>query len=219
MLPNLTKTETIYKKIFVLLSFSYFCKRKRSTMIKINKAIQEIADIRFGLYTQPDSTGRVAYLLLRQFNDEGRIISKASDFINITNKTEAHLLKDGDVLFVGKGNRLFSWCYRESEGPAIASSIFFVLRPKTKLIYPEYLTAFLNAPQAKAAFQQLGSGTSIFSIRKSELGAFQIPILPMLQQKKIASLAELHQQEINLAQQLILQKQALYTAIISKLIK
>lgn len=185
----------------------------------MSKTIQDIADIRFGLYTQPDSTGQVAYLQLRQFNDEGRVISKTNDFINITNKTEGHLLKDGDVLFVGKGNRLFSWCYRDSEGQAIASSIFFVLRPDIKLIYPEYLAAFLNAPQAKAAFQQLGSGTNIFSIRKSELGAFQIPILPMHHQKRIAALAELHQQEIELAKQLILQKQNLYTAIISKLIK
>ncbi len=185
----------------------------------MNKAIQDIADIRFGLYTQPESSGVVAYLQLRQFNDEGRLLSKANDFINITNKTEAHLLTDGDVLFVGKGNRLFSWCYRDAVGPAIASSIFFVLRPDPKVIYPEYLAAFLNAPQAKAAFQQLGSGTNIFSIRKSELGAFQLPILPMQQQKRIAALAELHQQQIDLAQQLMLKKQNLYTAIISQLIK
>ena len=185
----------------------------------MNKSIQDISDIRFGLYIQPENSGEVAYLQVRQFNDEGRLLSKANEFINITNKTETHLLKDGDVLFVGKGNRLFSWCYRDIEGPAIASSIFFVLRPNLKVVYPEYLAAFLNAPQAKAAFQQLGSGTNIFSIRKSELGAFQIPILPMQQQKKIAALAELHQQEIALAQQLILQKQHLYTAIISKLIK
>ena len=181
--------------------------------------LEQIADIKFGLYTETAPEGEIAYLQLRQFNDEGRLLSKANDFLNITNKTEGHLLKDGDVLFVGKGNRLFSWCYRDIEGPAIASSIFFVLRPNPKVIYPEYLAAFLNAPQAKAAFQQLGSGTNIFSIRKSELGAFQLPILPMQQQKRIAALAELHQQEIDLAQQLILQKQNLYTAIISKLIK
>ena len=181
--------------------------------------ISHISDIRFGLYTQPENSGEVPYLQIRQFNDEGRLLSKTNDFINITNKTEGHLLKDGDVLFVGKGNRLFSWCYRDNEGPAIASSIFFVLRPDSKVVYPEYLAAFLNAPQVKAAFQQLGSGTNIFSIRKSELGAFQIPILPMHQQKRIVALAELHQQEIDIAKQLILQKQNLYTAIISKLIK
>jgi hypothetical protein len=81
------------------------------------------------------------------------------------------------------------------------------------------LTAILNAPQSKAVFQKIGSGTNIFSIRKSELGAFQIPLVPIQQQKKIAALNELHQQEIELAHNLIAQKQYLYTAIISKLIK
>lgn len=128
------------------------------------------------------------------------------------------MLQDGDVLFVGKGNRLFAWCYRKREGPVIASSIFFVLRPEQQLIYPEYLTAILNAPQSKAAFQKIGSGTNILSIRKSELGAFQIPILPLEQQKKVASLSGLHQKQIALTQELINQQQDLYTAIISKLI-
>lgn len=195
-----------------------FVKSKDSTMIK-RKSIQDVSDIRFGYYCQPSPSGDTAYLQLRQFNDDGKLISTDNEYLNVSNKIELHQLRDGDVLFVGKGNRLFSWCYRNSYGPAIASSIFFVLRPNTEIIYPEYLAAILNAPQTKAAFQQLGSGTNIFSIRKSELGAYQIPILPMLQQRKIAALSNLHQQELDLAQLLILQKQNLYTAIISKLIK
>jgi len=123
------------------------------------------------------------------------------------------------VLFVGKGNRLFAWCYRDTLGPYIASSIFFVLRPKKNIIYPEYLTAILNAPQTKAALLQIGSGTNIFSLRKSELGAFQIPLLPMDEQKKVASLAGVYQKQIALSQELIIQHQKIYSAIISKLIK
>lgn len=187
-------------------------------MIK-TKSIDDISDIRFGLYSQPETKGTIAYLQVRQFDDAGRQIASADEYINIDKKNEMHLLKDGDVLFVGKGNRLFAWCYYEMDGPSIASSIFFVLKPDQKQIYPQYLAAILNAPQTKAAFQQLGSGTNILSIRKSELGSYQIPILPMHQQRKIAALAELHQKEVDLAQQLITQKQNLYTAIISKMIK
>jgi restriction endonuclease S subunit len=156
---------------------------------------------------------------VRHFTEDGRQIVPADEFIDVNKKTEGHLLKEGDVLFVGKGNRLFSWCYHQTDQPAVASSIFFVLRPDTRAVYPEYLSAILNAPQSKATFQQLGGGTNIFSIRKSELGAFQIPLPPMQQQKRIAALALLHQQEIALAQKLIAQKQTLYTALISKLIK
>jgi restriction endonuclease S subunit len=103
--------------------------------------------------------------------------------------------------------------------PAIASSIFFVLRPDTRIIHPEYLSAILNAPQTKKAFLQIGSGTNIFSIRKSELGAFEVPIPTLAEQKKIAALAELYRQQVALALQLIEQRQNLYSSIISKLIK
>lgn len=187
-------------------------------MIKMS-TVASVSDIRFGLYTQPESFGSVAYLQVRQFSDDGRLTAESDEFTNLEKKYESHLLKDGDVLFVGKGSRLFAWCYHEKDGPAVASSIFFVLRPDVSVIHPDYLATILNAPSNKAVFQQIGGGTNIFSIRKSELGAFEIPMPPMQQQKRIAALAALHQKEIELAQQLITQKQNLYTAIISKLIK
>jgi restriction endonuclease S subunit len=181
--------------------------------------LNDICEIRFGFYSQPVEGGNVPYVQVRQFDDQGVLMSEANDFVVRDQKSEPHLLQDGDVLFVGKGNRLFAWCYRDTLGPYIASSIFFVLRPKKKIIYPEYLAAILNAPQTKATLLQIGSGTNIFSLRKSELGAFQVPILPMEEQKKVALLSELHQKQIALSQELIVQNQNLYSAIISKLIK
>ena len=95
---------------------------------------------------------------------------------------------------------------------------FLCSRPDKAIVCPEYLAAILNAPQSKAIFRQIGGGTSIFSIRTSELAAFEIPLPSMEQQKRIASLAGLHRQDIDLMHKLIAQKQDLYTAIISKLI-
>lgn len=184
----------------------------------MKSTINQICRIQFGFYSQPEDNGNVPYIQVRQFNDDGILKEENIDSVKLDEKSESHLLKDGDVLFVGKGNRLFSWCYRESFGPCIASSIFFVLRPNKKIIYPEYLTTYLNAPQTKAALTQIGSGTNIFSIRKSELGAFQIPVLEIEDQKRVASLAELHQKKNSLLQELIVQNQNLYSAIISKLI-
>lgn len=187
-------------------------------MIKMVNVASAV-NIRFGLYAQPEESGPVDYLQARQFSDDGRMILQTDQYIKIEKKDEVHLLKDGDVLFVGKGNKLFSWCFESTGRPTIASSIFFVLRPDQHIIYPQYLAAILNAPQSKAVFNQIGGGTNIFSIRKSELGAFQLPLLPMQQQKRIAALTTLHRQEIELAQVIITQKQNLYSAIISKLIK
>ncbi|MBL7867158.1 MAG: restriction endonuclease subunit S [Flavobacterium lindanitolerans] len=185
----------------------------------MKKTISDIADIRFGVYSRTEESEGIPYLQVRQFDEYGILNGLPDEFIELDHKSDQQLLKDGDVLFVGKGNRLFAWCYRETDGPYIASSIFFVLRPNQNIIYPEYLSAVLNAPQTKAVFQQIGSGTNIFSIRKSELGAFEIPLPSLEKQKKIAALAELHQKEISLTQHLLNQKRYLYTGIISKLLQ
>jgi restriction endonuclease S subunit len=184
----------------------------------MKRPISHIADIRFGYYSRTEESEGIPYLQVRQFDEYGMLNALPDEFVEPDQKSDQQLLKDGDVLFVGKGNRLFAWCYRESYGPYIASSIFFVLRTNQEIIYPEYLTAVLNTPQTKAVFQQIGSGTNIFSIRKSELGAFEIPVPSLEKQQKIATLSDLHQKEISLIQHLLDQKRYLYTAIISKLL-
>jgi restriction endonuclease S subunit len=191
---------------------------KHPTTIK-KLRVGDVADIRFGLYAQPGDSGALAYLQVRQFSESGLLTKAADEYIDLNDKTKQHLLQQGDVLFVAKGSRLFAWPYHDTGMPAVASSIFFVLQPDLKLVDPGYLAAMLNAPQSRAAFQQIGGGTNIFSIRKSELAAFEIPLPALQQQKQVAALTRLHQREIELAQQLIMQKQIFYTGIISKLIK
>lgn len=182
----------------------------------MNCAISNISSIRFGLHAQPVEHGRVAYLQVRHFDTEGILSAPPDEFIDTKDKSS--LLHDGDVLFVGKGNRLFAWCYRRHQfGPCVASSIFFILRTNPARVYPEYLEVILNTPQAKAVFRQMGSGTNIFSLRKSELGAYQVPLPSLEQQKTIVTIAALARQEVMLARQLADRKQQLYITIISKL--
>ena len=183
------------------------------------KQLGKICDIRFGIAEQSSDDGEIAYVQISQFNDQGIRNDEKLSYLKTSKKIQAHLLQDGDLLFAGKGNKLFAWAYTDEMGPAIASSSFFILRPLTKSIDVKYMEAYLNSPQAKLLFLQIGAGTNIFSIRKSELAAFQIPMLPIQQQKRIAAVSALHQKEVEIAQTIIEQKQNLYTAIISKLIK
>lgn len=188
-------------------------------MNKTKKKLNDISQIKFGYYTQPEDKGEISYLQVRQFDELGMMVNQSDEYLNIDQKSESHILKDGDVLFVGKGNRLFAWCYRNQIGPAIASSIFFVISPDAAIINPEYLATVLNLPQSKQVFEQLGAGTNILSIRKSEFEAFEVPILPLADQEKIAAIYHLRRKDILLRRELKEQKDNLYKAIISKLIK
>jgi restriction endonuclease S subunit len=185
----------------------------------MQKAISQIAQIKTGFPGQPEKDGTIPFLQLRQYNEDGIMVSNDAELLKLDEKSKPHLLKNGDVLLVAKGNRLFATVFEDESIPTVASSSFFVITPNPKFIYPAYLAAILNAPQTKTALIQLGAGTNIFSLRKSELEAFEIPVLPLAKQNKIAALAALHQQQIQLAKQIITQKQELYKAIISQSIK
>src|SRR5690606_667205 len=132
---------------------------------------------------------------------------------DITEKSKNHLLEEGDVLFVGKGMRNFAWKYSADIGKAIASSIFFVIKPKPEFVDSGYLVTIFNSTKYQSFFQSLGAGSSIPSIRKNELEAVEIPLPSLEIQKKIATLNTLHQAELGLLGRLIDGKNKLFQAV------
>lgn len=179
--------------------------------------LSDIAQLQFGFYTKPTDNGNAAYLLAKHFDDWGNQTIQVDAFIQIDQKNENHLLQDGDVLLVGKGMRNFAWTYNKSYGPAIASSIFFVIKPDTSKVLPDFLTTLFNMPQTQSHFQTLGAGSSIPSIRKSELEALPI-ILPSLElQQKVIAIKRLHEQDMDLSRKIIAEKQKVYHSVAKKI--
>ena len=131
--------------------------------------LKEIANIQFGYYGQPSKDGTIPYLQAKHFNEFGQFIGDNDAFLKEDSKAIGSLLQDGDVLFVAKGFRFFATLYKEEFGKAIASSIFFILRPNKTRVIPAYLVSVLNLPKNLLHFQQSGAGSSIPSIRKNEL--------------------------------------------------
>jgi restriction endonuclease S subunit len=174
--------------------------------------------LQFGLYEKPGVKGNAAYLQAKHFDDSGRIKFSIDSFIKISEKNENHLLEEGDILFVGKGLRNFAWTYSNAIGPAVASSIFFVLKPDKGKVIPEFLTTLLNTPQTQAYMQTLGAGSSIPSIRKSELDAFSFHLPSIEVQKKVVTIAQLQEQDIDLSSRIIAEKQKIYQSVINRLI-
>ena len=181
--------------------------------------IEDIATVQFGLYAKPKDTGSTKYLLAKHFDDEGVLVGRVDAFLDIDSKNEKHLLKDGDVLFVGKGFRNFASVYRKEIGPAIASSIFFILRLDTTKVHPEFLVALFNSQAYQSLFQTMGAGSKITSIRKSELGAVSFTLPELELQQKIAQIRSLHLQDLHLNKQLIDLKELRFQSVVQQLIK
>lgn len=180
--------------------------------------LSDIAQLQFGFYGKPTDNGNIAYLLAKHFDDRGAQVDPVDTFIKLDQKSETHLLEDGDVLLVGKGMRNFAWTYDKSYGPAIASSIFFVIKPDRSKVLPEFLTTLFNMPQTQAYFQTLGAGSSIPSIRKSELEAFPITLPSLEFQQKVIAIKRLHEQDMDISRKIITEKQKMYHSVIKNII-
>lgn len=181
--------------------------------------LKDVASIQFGFYGQPSKNGTIPYLQAKHFNDFGQSTGINDTFLEEDAKTQANLLQDGDILFAAKGFRFFAKLYNENEGKAIASSIFFILRPDIKQVVPGYLVSLLNLPKNILHFQQSGAGSTIPSIRKSELADFTFNLIPMDQQRQVVKLQDLYLRDIGLSENVIKEKQKLFQTTISTLIK
>lgn len=180
--------------------------------------ISDIAQLQFGLYSKSSEEGDVKYLQAKHFDDSGVLIDEIDTRLKKDDKNESHLLHDGDVLFVGKGFRNFAWTYTSQIGDAIASSIFFVVRPNQNKVIPEYLAILFNTPKYQSYFQSMGAGSKITSIRKSELEALLINLPDLDTQKKIVVLKKLHQRDMQLSQKIIEEKEIRFQSIINQLL-
>jgi restriction endonuclease S subunit len=181
--------------------------------------LKDIAQIQFGYYAQPSKNGTIPYLQAKHFNEFGQYTVNNDAFLEEDEKMAANLLQEGDILFAGKGFRFFATLYSADFGKAVASSIFFVIKPDTRKVVPGYLVSVLNLPKNLLHFQLSGAGSSIPSIRKSELMDFTFNLIPFEQQNKIVALQELYIKDLELTENLIKQKQLLFQTALSKIIK
>lgn len=180
--------------------------------------LKDITQIQFGYYAQPSKNGNIKYLQAKHFKDLGQLVSDNDTFLEDDEKTNANLLEDGDILFAAKGFRFFAALYKAEFGKAVASSIFFIIKPNTQKIIPGYLVSVLNLPKNLLHFQQSGAGSSIPSMRKNELLDFTFNLIPIAQQHKIVSLQELYIKDLELTESLIKKKQLLFQTALNKLI-
>ena len=186
---------------------------------KLKKHLKEISDLQFGYYDKPNEQGDTIYLQAKHFNEFGLFDGNTDEWVDVSEKSKSHLLEEGDVLFVGKGMRNFAWKYSADIGKAIASSIFFVIKPKSDLVDSDYLVTVFNSIKYQSFFRSLGAGSSIPSIRKNELEATEIPLPSLRVQRKIADISTLHQTELALMGKLINEKNKLFQAVINNILK
>lgn len=185
----------------------------------ILKKLNEVANFTFGHHISEIKTEGTKYLQVKNFDQNGRFLDNVENFIdtNILNKN--HLLVQDDILLVGKGLKFFAYKYDSSIGEAVASSVFYVIKAKRNIVLPNFLECVLNQPKSLNYFYGISAGSSIPSIRKSELANFEFNLPSLEIQKKIADIYQLHQKEIILLDKMKELKQNMFNQIINEILK
>lgn len=158
--------------------------------------LNSITSLQSGIYANPGRDGQVIYLQARHFDLDGRFDPGFKPDLPLEGKIQKHLLKPNDILFAVKGHRNFAVKYSLDIGPAVASSVFTVIRIRhPDQVIPEYLIWYLNQPQSQAYFQAQSQWSTLPSLNQKTLESLEIRLPSLTKQRSIVAFVALTQKE------------------------
>ena len=141
-------------------------------------------------------------------NDESEFVKASLD----TSHTRA-FAQDGDVVIGARG--IFKACVVRSKSKILAASSVYLLRIKNEnLVFPEYLSIYLNSVTGQRNLSQFLTAGTIRSLLKKDLEIINIPVPSVEKQKQIIELAR----SVRLQAQLLNRKLAIQKNIVNSIL-
>lgn len=166
-----------------------------------------------------DKKGDTFVVQMKDLTNEYRSIDNCQLLIDGSGIGEKHLLRRGDILFISKGANNYAIVYNKDYPKAIATSIFFVMRPKSNEIVPAYLTWYINQRPAQQYLETGLEGTYIRNINKKTISELPIELPALEVQHTIAELYQLEIQEGQLLKEIKEKRERLLNAQLLNSIK
>jgi hypothetical protein len=181
----------------------------------MRRSISEIADVRAGYpfrgRVTPDPGGNARVVQIRDLDPAGKVRIDQLVRVKAAN-LDSYRLRQGDVLFLARGERRFAIAIPEKSEDLIAASYFFVLRPGRD-VFPAYLIWAINQPDFQEAMRAFVKGSTLPQITKTDLLDMPIEIPTLVTQKRIVVVHELMERERLLNEELNQKRSALLRAI------
>ena len=168
----------------------------------MKKRLKDIADFRVGYQfrgkVNPDPTGTVRVIQIKDVDADLRI--RVDDMATVTiDRPEPYLTQPGDVLFLGRGHRLYAVVVPEIPPNTIATGYFFILRTNSRVVLPEYLAWSLNQPEFQDTLRPYVRGSHIPMVSRSDVEQLQIQVPPLHVQEQVLRLNHLLGEERRLS--------------------
>lgn len=169
--------------------------------------------LRGSIENVPD--GDIAVVQMKDVNPEGRINLAQLYRVVLTGRKKPDYLREGDILFVGRGYRIFAVLVDKDLDQTVAGPHFFIIRVKA-LVRPDYLAWYLNHKQAQRYFSQHVAGTALPHINRSALEDLPIVVPPLDIQARIVKAHDCHLKEKALLEKLIVKKKLFLDDLLDK---
>lgn len=106
-----------------------------------------------------------------------------------------YMVDQGDVLFLYRGQRAVAVPVLESLQNTMAAYYFYILRPRTSEVLPEYLAWYINQPPAQSFLESHMTGSHMKIIRKPAIENLLVPVPPLQTQRVVVGIERLRQKE------------------------
>ncbi|MEH6659831.1 restriction endonuclease subunit S [Leeuwenhoekiella marinoflava] len=165
--------------------------------------VNQIASVSSGINNRRNPQGSVYYLGASDFSDARTLNPLLKPSLMASPKLEKHYLNTSDVLVLAKGHHGFTAHTVAGDfQPAVASSVFLVLRKIATTVLPEYLVWYINLKSTQEELKGYGRGSALPAINRTILGDLEINIPDIEMQKNIVNLDKLKKNESILVKQL-----------------
>jgi len=156
--------------------------------------------------------GGVRVIQLKDFEDNYTSIGDDCYLIDGDTVKSKYYLEAGNILFTAKGTNNFAIVFKGIDHtPTIASSALFVLKVDDNLANPHFVAWYINQSKVQNYFKTNEAGTYNTSINKTTLEETPIALPSLEIQTKIATIANLHNQEQLLSNKIAALKNKLTT--------
>lgn len=147
--------------------------------------------------------------------DFGRLTRVRVDAVS-----DRYLVRPGDVVFRSRGEWNTASAIDESlPEPALAVMPLFILRPKAKVVVPEFLAWTINQAPAQRHFEGEAQGGSMRMISRSTLETLDLDVPALATQKRIVEIDRLARRERLLALELAEKHRQIITRRLADLAK
>lgn len=162
--------------------------------------------------------GDVAVVQMKDVDPEHGLNESNLYRVRLTGWKNPDYLKHGDILFIGRGHRMFAVLIERDLESTVAGSHFFIIRVKKneQFIRPDYLTWYINHSRAQRYFSQHIAGSSLPHINRTTLENLPIIVPPLDVQERIVKAHMCRLKEKALLEKLIEKKKQLLDQLLNQ---